>query len=214
VCDNIYRHVLISNPKMMYAFTRTPYYLPEIDATAWALASYVSGETVLPSEEEMEARNSLEKLDELHVPYLRYDIDSEYAAAMSPLYEQDDHWLNNTVYSDPDVAYVEYLKEYIRHPIKLIARDQVTGGHGGGWGTYDALSPRGEHLVDQYVVEDPSRRFPVVPEETEWRTFRDSDTTPFSSLYTGAKFVPLPGHWMDLGDDGKPLASEGTEGEY
>lgn len=70
VCDNIYRHALISNPKMMYIFASTPYYLPEIDAAAWALASYVSGETVLPSEEEMEVRNYLEKLDELYVAYL------------------------------------------------------------------------------------------------------------------------------------------------
>lgn len=65
------------------------------------------------------------------------------------------------------------------------------------------------------AAEDPSRRFPIVPEETEWRTFRDIDTTSFSSLYTGAKFAPLPGHWMDLGDDGKPLATslEGIETE-
>ena len=75
VCDNMYRHVLIDNPNMMYIHTRTAYFLPEIDATAWALAAYVSGETVLPTAEEMEMRNYLEKLDELHIPWHRYDID-------------------------------------------------------------------------------------------------------------------------------------------
>jgi hypothetical protein len=50
VRDNMHRHVLIDNPNMMYIHTRTAYFLPEIDATAWALAAYVSGEVVLPVE--------------------------------------------------------------------------------------------------------------------------------------------------------------------
>jgi cytochrome c5 len=47
--------------------------------------------------------------------------------------------------------------------------------------------------------------FPIVDEETEWHTFRDSDPTTFESIYTGIKAVPLKGHWMDLGDDGNLL---------
>jgi hypothetical protein len=64
----MYCHVLIENPNMMYIHTKTEYFLPEIDATAWAVAAHATGETVLPTAEEMKMRNYLEKLDELHIP--------------------------------------------------------------------------------------------------------------------------------------------------
>jgi hypothetical protein len=202
VCDNMYRHVLIDNPNMMYIHTRTAFFLPEIDATAWAVAAYVSGEMVLPTAEEMEERNYLDKLDELHIPWHRYDLDSNYTEALMLLYDDDEHWLNTM---NVTAGYGDYLREYLSHIVKLIARDQVVGGHGGGWGSYEKLSERGENLVDQLVNEDPSRKFPIVEEETEWRTFRDIDPTPFESIYTGIKAAPLKGHWIDLGDDGDLL---------
>jgi hypothetical protein len=204
VCDNMYRHVLIDNPNMMYVHWRTVFFLSEIDATAWALAAYVSGETVLPTAEEMETRNYLEKLDELHTPWHRYHIDFEYAEATMPLYGDAEHWLNTP--KNLTAGYGDYLREYISHALKLIARDQVAGGHGGDWGSYDKLSVRGEKLVDQLVQEYyGSRMFPIIEEETEWRTFRDIDPTPYESIYTGIKAAPLKGHWMDLGDDGNLL---------
>ena len=92
VCDNIYRHVLIENPNMMYIYTITPYYLPEIDAIAWALASYVTGNSVLPSKVEMLTRNYLEKIDELNVPYLRESMDEEYERAVENL-KGNGHWI-------------------------------------------------------------------------------------------------------------------------
>ena len=120
-----------------------------------------------------------------------------------PLYDDAEHWLNT---KNLTAGYGDYLREYISHVVKLIARDQVAGGHGGDWGSYDKLSVRGEKLVDQLVEEYyGSRMFPIVEEETEWRTFRDIDPTPYESIYTGIKAAPLKGHWMDLGDDGNLL---------
>jgi hypothetical protein len=66
-------------------------------------------------------------------------------------------------------------------------------------------SEHGENLVEQLVNEDPSRKFPIVEKETEWRTFWDIDPTPFESIYTGIKAAALKGHWMDLGVDGHIL---------
>lgn len=57
ICDNMYWLVLIDNPNMIYIHMQTAYFLPEIDTTAWALATYVSGKTVLPAAKEMEMRN-------------------------------------------------------------------------------------------------------------------------------------------------------------
>lgn len=205
VCDNMYRHVLIDNPNMMYIHTRTAYFLPEIDATAWAVAAYVSGETVLPTAEEMETRNALEKLDELHVPWHRYSLDSRYAEATRLLYHDDEHWLNT---KNLTAGYSDYLNEYISHGIKVIARDQVAGGHGGDWGSYDRLSARGSKLVEQLVKEHNGREFSIVDGETAWRTFRDTDPEQYESIFTGMKFVPLKGHWMDLGDDGNLIQGE------
>jgi hypothetical protein len=65
----MYQHVLIDNPNMMYIHMWTAYFLPEIDATAWAVAAYVSGKTVLPAAEEIETRNYLEQLDKIHIPW-------------------------------------------------------------------------------------------------------------------------------------------------
>jgi hypothetical protein len=197
VCDNLYRHILISNPNMMYIHTMTSNYIPEIDAQAWALAAYVSGETLLPTEKEMEIRNYLEKLEELHVPAYRKSYDAEYAEALMPLYYDSNHWLNREFYAD---KYFEFFMEDVRYSNRLIARDQQDGGHGGEWGSFEKLSARGELLVDQMALEwDDEWGDP------EWYTFRDVDPSRFQSVYTGSKFASLKGHWMDLDDDGTPL---------
>lgn len=197
VCDRMYRHALVSNPKMMFIRAMTQYYITEIDAIAWALAAYVSGEIEYPTVQEMEMRNYLERLDELNVPFIRKDIDEEYRTALNSAHARG-LW-------EEDVE-EDLVEGGIRHEFKLIARDQESGGHGGGLGSYERLSERGESLVTQYMDEFSCRSFPVVPEETSWRTFRDIDPSPYSSIFTGSKYVPLKGHWMDLDEDGYILS--------
>jgi Pyridine nucleotide-disulphide oxidoreductase len=197
VCDNLYRHVLISNPNMMYIHPITEYYMPEIDAQAWALAAYVTGDTVLPTKEEMGLRNYLERLDELNIPSIRESMDNNYAQALLPLYYNPEHWLSREF---EDAKYFEFFKENARHAMKLISRDQVAGGHGAEWGSYDMLSARGELIVDQFALE-----WADAWGDAEWRTFRDIDPTPFRSIYTGRKFALLKDHWMNLDDEGTPL---------
>jgi hypothetical protein len=55
-------------------------------------------------------------------------------------------------------------------------------------------------LVDQLALE-----WDDIWGDAEWWTFRDVDPARFQSVYTGSKFAPLKGHWMDLDDDGTPL---------
>jgi len=202
VCDEMYRYALMSNPNMMFIYTTTSSFIPDTDSIAWLLALYVSGDIVLPSLEEMKKRNFLDKMDEMNVPYIRRQIDQNYDDAISTLSRKRGHWLTT---SRRDPGYDEFYAEGMRHAIKLIARNQQESGHGGDFGTYNDLSPRGEALLAQFVDEDWSRKFPIDPVESEWRTFRDLDPTPYTSLYTGAKAAPLKAHWIDLDNNGNVM---------
>lgn len=202
-CDNLYRHVLVANPNMMYMYGVTVYPLPEIDAMAWALAAYVAGETILPTYVEMAMRNQLDKLDEMSIPIIRKSLDDNYAEATMQFESDSNHWLGAWNYS---AAHKRYLKEEIGHSLRKIARDQIAGGHGGEWGSYDKLSARGERLVEMYINFLKvyfTNTIPAPENVTEWQTFHDADHTPYESLYTGIKADPLKGRWMDLGDDGE-----------
>jgi hypothetical protein len=212
VCENLYRHILVSNPNIMYIHTMTSNYIPEIDAQAWALAAYVTGDTLLPTKKEMELRNNLEMLAELNVPMIRQTIDAEYMEALVPLYSDDKHWLNMEFDDD---KYYPHFKEYVRFAYQIIARDQLDGGHGAEWGSFDKLSARGELVLDQLLYEFYD--FWDTWGDPEWWTFRDVDPAIYRSVYTGSKFASLKGHWMDLDDDGNLIISRNmsmTTGAY
>ena len=153
----LYRHALAGNPSMMYFYTVTDYFIPDIDVTAFLLFAYVCEDAadVLPPRREMMTRNRRERLDELDVPYLRKDVDESYRAE---LFESlpDDHWYWT---EDRGGGFDEYLMEGQRQALKVLARDMITGGHGGGFGTYDSLSARGEDLASQYVSAHFARSF-------------------------------------------------------
>lgn len=202
VCDNIYRHALMDNPNMMFIRPVTDCYLPEIDAIAWSLAARVAGEYAIPSRKEREMHNRLEQMQELHVAKLRRKMDDEYRDAIRAVKPN----FTRRSKENRAVGFDEYFKEFAEYELKLIARDQVLGGHGGGWGSYDKLSDRGELLAQQFVESEFCRDFDLVEEnEKEWRTFRDIDPTLYKSVYTGRHYSNLKAHWMDLDDDGEPL---------
>jgi hypothetical protein len=215
-CDNLYRHVLVANPNMMYIHMTTEYPISEIDAQAWSLAAYVAGETILPTYVEMTMRNQLDKLDMMSIPYIRNFLDDNYAEATMQFRSDSNHWLGARNYS---AAHKRYLKEKIGYGLRKIARDQIAGGYGGEWGSYDKLSARGERLVEMYVnfeiaYEKTQIRFNKAPVNvTDWQTFRDVDHTPYESLYTGIKAVPLKGRWIDLGDDGELCVDPNLESD-
>jgi len=71
-------------------------------------------------------------------------------------------------------------------------------------GTMDELNEKGENLV-YMACHDASARFELeeCDEVTEaWKTFRDQDPSPYSSLITGTKSVPLKGKWLEIDDEG------------
>ena len=203
VCDDLYRHALISNPNMFFIYPMSSAFIPEIDAAAFLVAAYVSGNVALPTKEEMETRNMLDKIDEMSVPSCRKVMDENYHDAHTKLWDTN-HWLYTNARHP---KYDAYVAETTRHSLKIIARYQQTSWHGGGFGSYDKLSPRGEALLAQYAEEEWSRVIDDTGDskDLDWKTFRDIDPSPFQSLYTGTKAVPLKAHWMDLDDEGEVL---------
>ena len=46
----------------------------------------------------------------------------------------------------------------------------------------------------------------------KWKTFRDSDPSPFRSYITGMGSVPLKGKWLEIDDEGNPALTVDVEG--
>ena len=183
----LYRRTLISNPNMMFLYGMTDFPLLELDVAASLCLAYVCGDAELPTADEMEKLNFQQQIDEMSVPYLRYFNDKNYEAALKNL--PKDHWWSNYTTYD----YQNHYEEYIRYQIQLIARDMQTAGYPAGFGSYEKLSGRGEMMVDM-ASEDSQERYRL---KSGWRTFRDCDPSPFKSIFTGTRAVPLKGKWMD-----------------
>ena len=195
----LYRHALIDNPNMMFLYESTSYPLLDIDVASWLCLAYVCGDVELPTADEMEKRNSKQRLDEMSVPYLRYYKDKNYYAALNNLPE--DHWWSKNYTSN---EYKNYSNEYTRYQIMLMARDMQTAGYPAGFGSYEKLSERGEMMVDMTCEDSQGRyRLKSGDPDSSWRTFRDCDPSPFKSIYTGTGSVPLKGKWMDLDNHGE-----------
>mmetsp|Transcript_34713 Transcript_34713/g.70225 ORF Transcript_34713/g.70225 Transcript_34713/m.70225 type:complete len:306 (+) Transcript_34713:1080-1997(+) len=191
----LYRHVLIKNPSMMFLFESTSYPLLEIDVAAWLCLAYICEDVELPSADEMERQNAQQSLDEMNVPYLRYYKDNEYYAALNCL--PKDHWWRR--YTSKE--YQSYSKLYSRYQVRLLARNMVSSGYPAGFGNYEELSERGELMV-QMTADDSQGRYSLKKDgaDSSWRTFRDCDPSPFKSIFTGTKAVPLIGRWIDLNE--------------
>ena len=197
VIHDLYRYHLIKNPDMMFVYPVTEYPLLEIDTIAWYLLAYVCGDIVLPTKKQMRQENTKQFMEEMNIPFLRYNNDYNYKAALDNIPE--DH----SIHDNKSDQYHSLTREELVYKNLILARNMIAGKYPVRFGTKDKLNELGERNVDM-TLSCCLARYCLEPEKSDisWRTFRDCDPELFSSLYTGTTARALRGRWMDLDDDG------------
>jgi len=197
----LYRNLLISNPNMMFLFEVNSYPIMNIDVSAWLCLSYICGDIEVPAVEVMKRENSLQLLQEMQQPWIRYYMDKNYSDKYDGQYASlpDDHWHRN--YGSE--SYIKCSEEYGSYEIRHMARDMKTCNYPLNLGSYEKLNRTGEKLNHMTVMGSAARyQLTSDSEDESWRTFRDCDPGPFSSLMTDTKATCLQGRWMDIDDEG------------
>jgi len=201
----LYRNLLISNPNMMFLFEVNSYPIMNIDVSAWLCLSYICGDIEVPAVEVMKRENSLQLLQEMQQPWVRYYMDKNYSDKYDEKYASlpDDHWHRNC----GSESYLECSEEYGSYEIRHMARDMKTCNYPLNLGSYEKLNRTGEKLNHMTVMGSAARyQLTSESEDESWRTFRDCDPGPFSSLMTDTKATCLQGRWMDIDDEGKCIS--------
>ena len=195
--QHIYRYHLIHNPDMMFVFPTTGCPILEIDTIAWYFVAYVCGDVVLPTRKQMQQENKKFFLEEMNVPFLRYVIDNKYRLALDNVPE--DNSINDYT---SDIHRSNNRECYVFDTL-MLARNMIAGNYPVRFGTENKLNELGEKFVDMNMACCCARTSLCKnSSDTEWKTFRDCDPEPFSSLYTASKAQALEGRWINLNDDG------------
>ena len=204
VVPDVYRtRLLISNPNMMYLHEYGEYPLLEIDIAAWWCLAYITGEKEIPTKDQMLEANRLDLLNAMHEMQDRYEIDENYHEAVNTR-------LAKSFHMSPE--YIPFMVEWYSHAFRVIARDMVDASYPLQFGNIDQLNETGEKLLHM-SVQDNLGRLELSNgdgEDCSWKTFRDRDPSPFSSLITGTKSVSLKGKWLELDDEGNPSGTRFT----
>jgi len=192
---DVYRCLLVSNPNMMYLTetedTETP--LIDLDVAAWLTLSYLTGQTSIPKEKEMIKSNQKQLEAEMQIPFLRLAVDPVYADEIDEL--GDDHWSENP----NDERSIILGRQAAVFKAERLARDMKTCGYPVDFGKASKLSSTGEKFVELLTLNEKTRTsLNKESGDSKWRTFRDTDPTLFTSLYTGTASVPLPDVWLKL----------------
>jgi len=199
-----YKSMLISNPNMMLLYEHEHYPLLEIDVSSWLCLSFICGDNKIPTAEVMEQSNMQQLLQEMQIPWIRcWHLDDNYSEKYNDL--PDDHWYHD--YSSDE--YRKYETEGYRHYARYLARNMRLCDYPLNLGSYTKLNAAGERLSNM-TFEGGLARCTLTEDsdDVSWRTFRDCDPTPFSSVITGLKATPLPGKWIDLDDEGKSTSKK------
>jgi Flavin-binding monooxygenase-like len=198
VHPHLYRGVLIENPNMMFLTiygSESP--LLATDVYTWLLAGYVTEAVALPTADEMRQENREQAISEMSLPYLRYHMDKNYYKALENL---PDFWEDDGY--DEGGLWEQVEQEFDLYSFKILARTADEGKYPMCLGSITDLSKVGRELYD-YDLKDDEHRFRSVPDENEWRTFRDyddEDACYYRSLFTGTGAIPLKQRWIDLHD--------------
>lgn len=186
-CD-IYRGMLIDNPKMMFLrHDYDDYNILNADAIALSFLRYVTGDLEIPSQEEMRRQNTEQALYEMtHYPICRMYMDPDYG----------EEWKRTVV--DPEwKLYEECENQFLLYQFCVMARTMDEANYPLSLGTYEALNENGKRLHHYGMLSYMHR-----VEATTTRTFRDiEDAEEFSSLFTGTKACPLKKLWMDIDEN-------------
>ena len=206
VCENSYRKLLISNTNMMYIYEMTDHNLLDIDVMAWLCLVYITGERPIPSREEMLETNKRELLESMQEVSIRYNLDPEFKAAWGKVPEE--HWSNDT----SDGRYEELENEASSYHLRVLAGYMKDANYPMSLGDINGLNEMGANLLKmKWYCAKARYDLEHCDEETKkWKTFRDSDASPYRSSLTGMGSVPLKGKWLDIDDEGNPVFNSGT----
>ena len=197
IVPGIYRTLLISNPRMMYILDLgSEYPLLRLESLAWLCLAYITGDAKTLSVDEMEENIKRQMMDEMNIAYLRWSMDRNYFDAMFML--GDDHWSDDR--DDPRCA--QENREFYRYYMSIIARDFRDSHYPVDFGTYEGLNENGNMLLDLGVLNITMRH--LLKEDspdTDWKTFRDVDPTPFRSIHSSQQACSFSKHWLDLADN-------------
>jgi hypothetical protein len=203
-----YRMLLISNPNMMYMYHTTLNPLLELDVMAWLCLAYITGETPVPSTEEMLEANKRDALESMQYIATRLAIDEAYADAMDHISDQ------HTVFDTHSGESEDLDQDAFSYQLKVLARDMNEANYPIRFGDLNELNAMGTELLRMMSADDQVR---VLLEECDddtkkWKTFRDSDPSLFRSYITGMGSVPLKGKWLEIDDEGNHEVTVDVEG--
>jgi len=205
IVENSYRRLLISNPNMMFiSDCSTDYPLLEIDVIAWLCLAYITGERAIPTKTQMLEENARELLESMQNHEVRYYIDENFKEAVDLIPE--DHWFHDAT-SEENVLFERESGSYV---LRVLAGYMRDAKYPLNLGDMDGLNKTGVKLLHMMCNEDKERALlKNCDEDTkQWKTFRDIDPSPFSSLVTGVGSVPLKGKWLEIDNDGNPDLSK------
>lgn len=178
-----------------------PDLIPGVNGRNWEiftyLVAYVCGDRVLPTKKQMYQENMKQFIEEMNIPFLRYNMDRNYKEALDNIPE--DH----SIHDCRSEQYYSLSKEEFVYQNLILARSMITGNYPVRFGTEEKLNELGERNVEM-TISCCLARYCLEPDNPDkaWRTFRDCDPELYSSLYTGTKARALKGQWMDLDNDG------------
>mmetsp|Transcript_34649 Transcript_34649/g.103490 ORF Transcript_34649/g.103490 Transcript_34649/m.103490 type:complete len:581 (-) Transcript_34649:475-2217(-) len=195
---DVYRGLLISNPKMMF-ITETPDSnspLMDLDVNALLVLGYLMGDVEIPKEKEMVKANQKQLEAEMQLPWFRMVMDPVYAEEVNEL--PDGHWSENA----DDERAILLSRSTSELMVKRLARDMKSCKYPVNLGEWKKLSKKGESFVDMMVASHKARtNIKKDSADSSWRTFRDVEDGVFASIHTETANTSLPGHWLDLEAD-------------
>uniref|UniRef100_A0A7S3VE40 Uncharacterized protein n=1 Tax=Chaetoceros debilis TaxID=122233 RepID=A0A7S3VE40_9STRA len=190
VQESMYKRVNIENTNMLYLFENSIYPLLDIDIASHYCVRLVLNEIKLPTKEEMHEENRLQLLNAMDAPSQRFEIDSEYRKAVIERIDWDEFELEHELTLSWQTYGVECLAmstDDANYPLPF------RGENG-------EFTEAGKKMM-QHCLLDVQSRWDIPKEDASWRTFRDTDTTKYTSMITGTKPISLKGRWIDIDED-------------
>lgn len=187
---DLYRGLLIDNPKMMFLLEeRDDYPILNIDVMAWMFLRFVTGGSEIPSAEEMRKRNIEQCLFEMKTsPLARFHCDLAYGEAYEEAAElRDPEWelFEQILWNDT-------LLEF-----KIMARIMQEADYPLKIGTSDELNEKGKQLYEYAQLDSAHRE-----NATSTTTFRDAEEAhKFTSIFTGTAAISLKKPWLEIDEN-------------
>jgi len=187
--------ILINNPNMVFIQEMASFPLVEIDVAAWLCLAFITGEANIPSREEMMKHIESDLLNDMDQVYDRYVLDEEFRA----IFEVMDAALQLDVSKELDC-----YRDNISYNLGYLSQKMSYGNYPFNFGSFMEINDVGKEFV-RMSVHDMSNRLDLEGERVRgraWKTFRDMDSSPYLSLFTGMKSIAMKGKWLEIDDDG------------